>query len=75
MGNGILIISNNGVRNNPPACASSERFTIDMTTPEGKAQLTGLMTAYSTGKQVRMFGKDTCNQWPDSEELSYFYFN
>lgn len=76
MANGTVVAYTTGARADVPACASSQpsRFVFDASTDQGKAQLSGLLTAYATNKSVKIFGTGACNVIGDTETLSYFYF-
>jgi hypothetical protein len=75
MSSGIVLVYTSGSRANPPACGAGQanRFAFDATTPGGKIQLAGLLTAFATGKQVVIVGSDTCGVWSDTETVNYFY--
>ena len=75
MGNGVVLALTTGTRTGVPACANTQptRFALDASTPAGKAQLAGLLTAYSSGKQVVIIGTGTCSSWGDTESIDYFY--
>jgi hypothetical protein len=75
MGNGVVLVYTAGSRSNIPACGISQpaRFAVDSTTPSGRSQLAGLLTAFASGKQVVIVGNDTCSVYSDSETINYFY--
>ena len=74
MPTGVVLFSTSGIRSNPPSCASiTNRFAINGTTPAGKLQVAGLLSAYSQGKQVVVFGTGGCPDWGDTESVNYFY--
>ena len=75
MANGIVLIYTSGSRANVPACGGGQpaRFAFDSTTPAGKSQLAGILTAFASGKQVVVVGNDTCSAYADSETVNYFY--
>ena len=75
MATGIVLINTSGSRANVPSCGGGQptRFAFDSTTPAGKSQLAGILTAFASGKQVVIVGNDTCSAYPDSETLNYFY--
>jgi hypothetical protein len=75
MANGVVLIYSSGSRANVPSCGASQpaRFAFDSTTPAGKSQLAGILTAFASGKQVVVVGNDTCSAYPDSETVNYFY--
>jgi len=74
MSNGVVIAYVEGPRSNAPSCAAVEsmRFAVNATTPAGKAQLSGLLTAYSTGKAVSIWGTGACTAWNDTESIDFF---
>jgi hypothetical protein len=74
MGNGVVLFSLNGFRNDTPACATiTTRFAFNATTPVGKVQAAGLLTAYAQGKAITVFGTGACADWGDTESVSFFY--
>ena len=77
MNNGIVVVYTTGTRTgNLQDCATNQpqRFAIDAKTEAGKVQLTGLLTAYTTGKPVVIIGKgDNCECHGDTETINYFY--
>ena len=75
MPSGIVIAYTSGARSDVPSCASSQpgRFALDSTTPAGKVQLAGLLSAYAATKQVVIVGTGACAAWPDTESVSYFH--
>jgi hypothetical protein len=72
---GQIIVTTSGARTSVPACGSShpQQFAFISTTPGGKAQLAVLLTAYASGKQVRIVGSDVCDAAPNYETIDYFY--
>jgi len=51
------------------------RYAVNATTPAGKAQLSGLLLAYSTGKTVAIWGTGACTAWNDTETIDFFATN
>ncbi|WAC74965.1 hypothetical protein OU995_09835 [Roseateles sp. SL47] len=73
MSQGVVIFYVEGARNGAPACATEgSRFALDVTTPGGKAQLAGILTAYAMGKPVNVYGTSACNLWGDTETVDFF---
>lgn len=73
MGNGVLLIPTDGARSGTPACATeSYRFAINASTPAGKVQAAGILTAFSMGKKVVFIGTGDCLLWGDTETVNYF---
>lgn len=72
---GVLLFHTTGARTAVPACGASlpARFAVDATTPAGKAQMAGLLTAYTSGKTVVIFGTGNCGVWGDTETVNYFH--
>jgi hypothetical protein len=77
MANGVVMAYVEGPRSNAPACAAVEsmRFALNATTPAGKAQLSGLLVAYTTGKTVAIWGTGACTAWNDTESIDFFATN
>jgi len=75
MSDGIVIAYTSGTRSDIPTCAINQpsRFAIDATTSGGKVLLSGLLSAYASGKNVAIFGTGNCLAYGDSETINYFY--
>jgi len=75
MSGGSVLVYTSGTRSGVPSCAVNQptRFAIDATTEGGKVQLSGLLLAYASGKNVVIHGKGHCDAYGDSETISYFY--
>jgi hypothetical protein len=75
MANGVVLVYSSASRTNVPSCAASQpyRFAFDSTTPPGKAQLAGLLTAFAAERPVVIVGTDDCSVYGDSETIDYFY--
>lgn len=76
MDNGAFMFFSNGTRTGTiPSCAESKptRWSIDGTTAEGNLKVASLLTAFSLGKNVTVFGKGVCTSWADTEEVKYVY--
>ncbi len=70
---GQVFVRHAGVRYSIPGCASNPaEFAIDASTPQGKTQAAGLMMAYSTGRNVEIYGMHHCAVWGDRETINYF---
>ena len=73
MPNGVVIAYTDGPRSSPPPCATeSARFALDANTSAGKARLAGLLTAYTSGKSVNIWGTASCTAWGDTESIDFF---
>lgn len=70
---GQTFFIHSGARSARPACSVADRWVIDNTTPAGQAMLSTLLTAYSTGRQVRIEGTGNCDVWGDTESVFYIY--
>ena len=75
MSSGSVIVYTSGVRSGIPSCASTQprRFAISATTDGGKVQLAGLLSAYTSGKNIVITGTGNCSAYGDTETISYFY--
>lgn len=78
MGNGAVIVYTTGtISGDKPSCTDSNQhkniYAIDGTSSVGKVQLTGLLSAYASGKNVTIIGAENCGPWGDAETLLYFY--
>ena len=63
--------TSSGARISRPSCATYDRWVMDTSQSAGQAMLTMLLTAYSLGKQVYVYGTGACGQWGDSESIDY----
>ena len=71
--NNLMLFNHNGSRPNVPACATvSGRWAFDASTPAGQSKVAALLTAYSLGKKITVFGAGQCDLWGDTETVSYF---
>lgn len=61
----------NGGHPNAPACATTGRWAIDVTTPAGQAMWSTVLTAYSQNRAVTVGGTGQCNVWGDSETVQW----
>ncbi|ASA57815.1 hypothetical protein [Vibrio gazogenes] len=78
MGNGVILFRHTGAHTAIPTCVGNNfrnRWAIDAKTDAGKAQLSGLLTAYSAGKDVTVIGANSCSLWGDTETVKYFYIS
>jgi len=75
MSDGSIIAYTSGARSDVPPCAINQpsRFILDGTTAGGKVQASGLLSAYTTGKQVKIIGTGDCLVRSDTETINYFY--
>ena len=75
MHNGVVIFSVSGGHNDAPACAQGfvGRWALNGTTPAGKLQVAGLLSAYMGGKQVKVYGTGACSDWGDTETMRDFH--
>jgi len=74
MSNGVIIVYTSGARTDVPTCAQNQpsRFALNGTTDGGKVQVSGLLSAYATGKNVIIKGASNCNAYGDTESINYF---
>lgn len=76
MSNGAVIFYHDGARtgNFPTGCTNQNtRWVIDSSTTGGKSQLSGLLSAYSLKKKVKVVGSGICDPiWSDTEGVSWF---
>lgn len=75
MPNGTILFNHAGARTGPPGCQNGntpKRWAIDGSTPAGQATLAALLTAYSLGKPIFIYGTGACPNWPDTETVSWF---
>ena len=60
-----------------PACAAKQNYWMikDEHSVAGKSQLSMLLTAYASGKTVKILGSGTCSRWGDGEDLNEIHLN
>ena len=56
-----------------PACATTGRWAVDVSTPQGQSLWSGVLLAYSQNKPVTIGGTGTCTVWGDSETVAWIY--
>ena len=65
----------NGTATDKPACATNSYWMIkDENSAAGKAQFSMLLTAYVTGKIIKVTGSNSCTRWRDGEDASVILF-
>lgn len=72
LSSGIVIVYTDGQVSGTPPCGSAGRYSFSAITPEGKVQLSGILTAYAAGKRVGIVGSGTCSSIGD-ETINYIY--
>lgn len=63
-----------GTTEGGPACGGSGHWAVDLTGANaagGKAILAAVISAYVTGKPVRVIGVGNCDVWGDRESVDY----
>jgi hypothetical protein len=74
MPNGVVIFYFDGARSNAPACATeAARFAINGATSVARVQIAGLLSAYTSGKLISVYGTGTCAAWGDTESVDFFH--
>jgi len=73
MASGVVLFHLSGNRTDLLACGNQipTRWAFDGKTAAGQARLSLLLTAYASGKPIRIYGVAACPDWPDTE--NYFY--
>ncbi|PHR54836.1 MAG: hypothetical protein COA47_14825 [Robiginitomaculum sp.] len=60
-----------GTASSKPGCATSLYWMIkDENSVAGKSQFSQILTAYATGRTVKIVGNNSCTRWPDGEDVS-----
>jgi hypothetical protein len=72
LASGIVVVYTDGQRSGSSPCTSPGRYSLNAMTPEGKIQLSGLLTAYAAGRRVGIVGSGACSSIGD-ETINYFY--
>lgn len=68
---GLVYVELDGTASDKPACASSHSYWMikNETSITGKQQLAQLLAAQVSGKQITIFGANTCTRWIDGEDI------
>lgn len=69
---GMVYFQHSGTRATRPACATQNRWVINMSNSGGQAMLSALLTAYASAKPITIVGTGDCRDWPDTESIVYF---
>lgn len=56
-----------------PACATTGRWAVDVSTPQGQSLWSEVLLAYSQNKTVNIAGTGLCSVWGDSETVAWIY--
>ncbi len=60
-----------GAASSKPGCATSSYWMIkDENSVAGKSQFSQILTAYATGRTVKIVGNNSCTRWSDGEDVS-----
>lgn len=71
---GNAVFFNVGNHATPPTCgAGSVDWAISLTTEEGRAMYSLLLTAAATKTSISIVGTGLCNVWGDRETPKYIY--
>jgi hypothetical protein len=68
----LFLFLNGTAKTGNPACSTAgggARWVINNSWPAAKSQLSILLTAIATGKQVLITGSNACEVWGDSETV------
>ncbi|CAM3839790.1 MULTISPECIES: hypothetical protein [Delftia] len=60
-----------GIKTGSPACGNNNQWAINLGTAQGKSIYVMLLAAQMQDKSVTIFGKQTCKEWGDREDVSY----
>jgi hypothetical protein len=60
-----------GTKSGSPACGNNNQWAINLGTPKGKSIYVMLLAAQMQDKVVTIYGKQTCNEWGDREDVLY----
>jgi uncharacterized protein YigE (DUF2233 family) len=72
---GMFFFALNNPKTGKPACdtanAPNGRYAVQTATQQGKNIMDLVINAHTAGKDVQVFGANTCATWSDSEDVSY----
>ena len=66
---GVILVDLTGTGTLHPACALQTYWVLNETSQNAQRLFSMLLTAQTTGHVVTIVGKDTCNRWPDGEDI------
>lgn len=70
--NGVVIFGVSGnVSGSWPACATTQRYAIEVTSAAGQAYYSAVLSAKMAGKLIVVYGNGACSNWADSESVNY----
>ncbi|MBW8858721.1 MAG: hypothetical protein JF570_03040 [Caulobacter sp.] len=55
-----------------PACATSDRWSINTTTMQGQTMAAGIYAAMAAGFKINVYGTGSCSEVSDTESVSYY---
>jgi hypothetical protein len=55
-----------------PACATSDRWSINTTTLQGQSMAAGIYTAMAAGFKINVYGTGSCPEIADTESVAYY---
>ena len=67
--NGIFFFSFDTTTNFPGSCNTQRRFALNVAIPSQKTLMGIVLFAKSTDTRLQIVGMQTCNNWPDSEDV------
>lgn len=68
---GLIYFELSGTHTGRPSCATNfEYWMIDERTAVGQRQYMMLLAAVQSGRTLTAIGNNTCNRWPDGEDVS-----
>ena len=65
----VLVLA--GPISGSPECATFERFVVDLSTENGKAMYSLILSAQAQSKKIRILGKNVCNVRSNAESIQY----
>lgn len=72
LGSNIVLVFTDGTRTTPPSCSNTNfpnRWAINVSTSDGQAAMSLLLTARALHETVRFYGTGTCSVLGDSETI------
>jgi len=57
-----------------PECSTTGRFVISEDDPSFKTVVSAALAAYHAKTKIKVNGKGTCNNWVNSEDITYVCF-
>jgi hypothetical protein len=69
---GIFFFTLDAQTNNAGACNTQRRFVLNTNIASQKTLMALVLSSQANGSRIQIVGMQTCNTWPDSEDVGAF---